>query len=279
MTETLSKTSLHERHFKTLNCHPNSPSLRFLEELVAAQLATFPYESGSKLLHKQAGICRIPSREEFLSGHSEFGFGGTCFVQNAYFTELLVELGFDAVLIGMIPGEKENSHVACRVRIDSIHYLVDLGIMSAFAGPFSLSGPQVEMLEGARKWVFRPTGDGLNFVRTLEKDGEVVRRHASHSEPRTLDFFASGIGESFSEDAVFMQNFCLFHSVRGITRTIWNDRYIKEDDGTLTKTVVTDLAQLQSIIADEFGLKNYPTARVISAFEELGNRPFFTTSA
>ena len=127
-----------EKFSEYLGLQKEPPTLDFLERILPVYLEKVPYESLSKILFTDPDSPKFVSLSEYVDRLEEFGFGGTCFANNIYFGELLKYLGFRAELNSVDTRDSKDSHVACKILIDGKSYIVDLGNMSHFSGPFLL---------------------------------------------------------------------------------------------------------------------------------------------
>jgi arylamine N-acetyltransferase len=128
------------------------PSIRHLNRLIAAYARRVPWESASRIARRQ----QVPATQECPRWPAEFwastlawGTGGTCFESNLAFRSLLSALGYHSVLTINDMREMRSCHSALIVTLDSVRYLVDVGIplhvaarigehVSRRAGPFHI---------------------------------------------------------------------------------------------------------------------------------------------
>ncbi len=111
-----------ERYLSILGIETAPPGLDHLTRLVRAQLTRVPFENISKLyLKKTQGASYIPSLEEHLDGIERFSFGGTCYANNPYFSQLLRHLGYDVDMCGA-DMSKPDVHVVSIVRLEGREY-------------------------------------------------------------------------------------------------------------------------------------------------------------
>jgi N-hydroxyarylamine O-acetyltransferase len=198
-------SQLIEKYLKILGLQRQGPDLLFLRKLVEAQLQQVPYENISKLLRLANGGPSLPSFEEFVLNLEKFNFGGTCYVQNGYFVELLRGLEFQADLISTDADNRQQAHAATRVRIDDENYAIDLGMFSTFSGPFHISaGNVVESKHGRMSYRFEAFNNE-NYQMQTFRNGVLERTHRSDPQPRNLAFFSPAIQASFEKDAIFMK--------------------------------------------------------------------------
>ncbi|ATL81594.1 MULTISPECIES: arylamine N-acetyltransferase family protein [Streptomyces] len=103
------------------------PNLQTLAELQWLHLCSLPYDTGY-ILHQPYEDFDMPRVFEAVMKR-----GGVCFELNFLFHRLLVEMGFDAHVNSAstaLPGGQwgsEIEHMAVRVRIDDVDWLVDVG--------------------------------------------------------------------------------------------------------------------------------------------------------
>ncbi len=115
-----------------LDLQPQSPTLAFLNQILAAWSARIPWESVSRIArHQSPGTpnnhARFPST--FFTDALQHGTGGTCFESNFALHNLLNELGFQATLhfCDMQDSSTTDPHSANITVIDGQRFLTDTG--------------------------------------------------------------------------------------------------------------------------------------------------------
>jgi len=146
-----------ERYLSILGIEAAPPSLDHLHRLVRAQLTRVPFENISKLfLKKTQGASCIPSLEEHLDGIERFSFGGTCYANNPYFSQLLRHLGYKVDMCGA-DMSKPDVHVVSIVRLEGREYLVDVGYGAPFFEPMARGlDREHEIVFGRNRYVLHP---------------------------------------------------------------------------------------------------------------------------
>ena len=194
-----------ERYLSILGIEPAPPSLDHLSRLVRAQIIRVPFENISKLyLRKTQGAAYIPTLEEHLDGIKRFNFGGTCYANNPYFSELLRHLDYDVTICGA-DMSKPDVHVVSVVRIEGREYLVDAGYGAPFYEPMPRDlDHSHEITFGRNKYVLHPQGEFGRSRMDHFRGGELIHGYVVKPDPRDVDHFAEVIRESYSDTATFM---------------------------------------------------------------------------
>jgi arylamine N-acetyltransferase len=243
-----------ERYLSILGVEPQPPSLDHLRRLVGAQLTRVPFENISKLfLKKTENASYIPSLEEHLDGIERFGFGGTCYANNPYFVELLLNCGYDVDLCGA-DMTRPDVHVVSFVRLDGREYLVDVGYGAPFFEPMPRDlDHEHEIAFGRNRYVLHPQ-DSLGRSRVDQiVDGNLIHGYVAKPKLREIGFFAEVIRESYTEAATFMnvvvvERFFSGHSVR-----IHNFTLTESTPDNATTTQLADKEELVEAIEHHCG--------------------------
>lgn len=269
MTVGAAPSKLIQRYLKILHLNQQVPSLEYLQKLVQAQLQYVPYENISKVLRFKEQKLNIPDFEEFIELNEEFGFGGTCFVQNGYFVELLNGLGFHAEIIGVGVDPESPTHPTCRVRVDAKSYIVDLGNFSTFAGPFSLElGTSIESTGGEWTYTYQALPD-LTHQMLSKRGEEKGRTHRSHPPVRDLSFFAPAIQKSFGKETIFMNTVVCHRMLSGSAVYQWGPTLVKVEGGENKKSKIADIADLERVYRDVLGVPKFPVREALEVLREF----------
>lgn len=111
------------RYLSLLGVRRKKQSLAALSELITAHLFTVPFENISKLYYKaQQDFRTLPGPELFLEGIERFHFGGRCYTNNYYFSQLLENLGYNVRLCGA-DMSNPDVHIASMVMLGEKKYL------------------------------------------------------------------------------------------------------------------------------------------------------------
>jgi arylamine N-acetyltransferase len=194
-----------ERYLSILGVEAAPPSLDHLRRLVHAQLTRVPFENISKLfLKKTQGASYIPSLEQHLDGVERFSFGGTCYANNPYFSQLLRHLGYDVDMCGA-DMSKPDVHVVSIVRLEGREYLVDVGYGAPFFEPMARGlDCEHEIIFGRNRYALHPQ-DGRGRSRMDHfHDGQLIHGYVVKPAPRQIEDFNDVIRDSYSELATFM---------------------------------------------------------------------------
>jgi arylamine N-acetyltransferase len=201
----VNRSDTFERYLSLLEVESVSPSLDHLKRLVRAQITRVPFENISKLYFKKTqGAAFIPTLEEHLDGIKRYNFGGTCYANNPYFSELLRHLGYDVTICGA-DMTRPDVHVVSVVRLEGREYLVDVGYGAPFFEPMARDLDQeLEIVFGKNRYVLHPQdGQGRSRMDHF-RDGELIHGYVVTPTPRGVDHFAEVIRHSYSNEATFM---------------------------------------------------------------------------
>ena len=201
----MTQTNTYRRYLAILGVKAEPPSLNHLTRLVHAQITRVPFENISKLyLRKTQGAAFIPSLEEHLDGIKRYNFGGTCYANNPYFSELLRHLDYDVTICGADMA-RPDVHVVSVVRLEGREYLVDVGYGAPFFEPMARDLDQeLEIVFGKNRYVLHPQDESGRSRMDHLRDGELIHGYVVKPTPRGVDHFAEIIRHSYSNEATFM---------------------------------------------------------------------------
>jgi arylamine N-acetyltransferase len=189
---------IYQRYLRILGFDDVPSGVDGLLAIVRAHLLRVPFENVSKLLlFAGEGRGRFFTLPEFLDGIEHEDLGGTCYGANPFLGELLRALGYDADLHGANMPPRMNVHTSLRVRIGSRAYHVDVGYGGPFREPIALDRLPFEMLEGENRYVFDREPQGEGYEMAVFSGAERVHGYIVHGPPRSLEFFAPAVQNSF----------------------------------------------------------------------------------
>ncbi|MCP4899801.1 MAG: arylamine N-acetyltransferase [bacterium] len=211
---------LFDRYLAVLGIGAEAPSFDHLERLVRAQLIRAPFENVSKLLQKRSdGPWTVPNLEEYLDGIERHNFGGTCYVNNPNFCQLLKHLGYEVDLCGADMSEPDV-HVVSIVHFADCECLVDVGYGAPFYEPMPRDlTSDLEIRWGSSRYVLRPQDERGRSRMDHYHDDQLIHGYTVNPTARELDYFGDVIRDSYSDSATFMntlvvERFYTAHSVR-----------------------------------------------------------------
>ncbi|VAW32843.1 hypothetical protein MNBD_CHLOROFLEXI01-4254 [hydrothermal vent metagenome] len=151
-----------------LNIVEATPTLPFLEQLIAAYCRTVPWESAFRIVRRAETACmelvdtavtancpRWP--EQFWQDAINRGGGGTCFESNYAFFALLLSLGYDGYLTINNMGESIGCHTAIIILLDGQKWLADAGLPICVPLPISNRGV-IHRSSPFLHYIIRPNG-------------------------------------------------------------------------------------------------------------------------
>jgi len=242
----MAETKDFEHYLSILGIEAASPSLDHLCALVCAQLTRVPFENISKLfLKKTRGASYIPSLEQHLDGMERFSFGGTCYANNPYFSQLLRHLGYDVDLCGA-DMSKPDVHVVSIVRLEGREYLVDVGYGAPFFEPMARGlDRDHEIVFGRNRYVLHPQDERGRSRMDHFHDGHLIHGYLAKPAPCQIEHFNDVIRDSYSDSATFM-------NVVVIER-FFSDRSVRFHNFTLTESTpegatITRLANREDLV-------------------------------
>jgi arylamine N-acetyltransferase len=209
----------------------------------------------------------IPSLEAFLEGIERFHFGGTCYANNYYLYELMRSLGYQAKLCGA-DMSNPDLHVVSMVTVGEREYLIDVGYGSPFWTPIPRNlGRDYSIGLGSERYVLKPQDRLRRSRMEFYQDG--IRRHGylAKPEPRNIHEFEGAIGDSFRDDATFMNALLVTRFSRErslVVRNLTVTEYEGSNAEVRTLVSHTEVAQL---ITNRFDI---PAAVVDAVVDDLG---------
>jgi len=235
-----------------------------------------PFENISKLcLFGREGAGRFVTLPEFLDRIEHQDLGGTCHACNPFLAELLRALGYDADLLGADMLPRLNCHTCLRVRIDTVAYHVDVGYGGPFREPIRLDRLPYEHVEGTRRYVFNRNANGEGHEMAVFAGTERVHGYVVHDPPRTLDFFASSMQNSFQTTAPFLNcvRICRFfedHSLELLDRSLSIHRGTKT-----TQFELGTLFEWTTALANHLAMPRCPWQQALTVLEQVSGKSFF----
>lgn len=236
------------------------PNLATLNNLILAHTTHIPFENISILLNQGVNI----EADAVFNKLVTLGRGGYCHEQNNLFGQVLKCLGFDCINIGarvrlgetdraLVPG---RTHLLNLVKLDSQYYLADVGVGAASLTQAIVMKPEVEQstlhdkrrLQFANEKCYHQIWLGDSWQDIYEFTPEPF-------EPS--DQFIANWYTSTHPSSHFTYDLILAIALdKGQRATINNRTYkLRQSDGTAETTEIANSEQLQTLLADVFGIK------------------------
>lgn len=266
------------RYLQRLNLAPEPPSYTYLSALCQAHLTTVPFENISKLIayrNRSPRSAPLPSVEVFVENMTRFDFGGTCYTLNSRLYLLLKALGFSAYLVQL--GE---DHMAILVELPDLpgeRVYVDCGAAAPLFRPVrferdvhnqsSFAGEQVRLV---------PDQKQKGFYRYLRYRGNELISNEWLFHPDARKSFAQFIPlieRSNQPGASFMRLLrCQLFQLdkRRILSLLNNVFTVRYEDGSNSKLLLSSVAEIRRVLAEEFRLPRLPVEEAIAVLQSLG---------
>ncbi len=271
-SESAPESVLFNRYLGLLGVEVKRPTYAALKELVTAHMLRIPFENVSKLYYlKRYGLRDIPDFARYLSGISDYSFGGTCYSNNNYLNRLLRHLGFEAMLCGA-DMENPDVHLVNIVAVEGREFLVDTG----YAAPFLKPMPRdltvdYETRLGRDCYVLRPRDSEGRSRMDLFRDGELIHGYTAKPIPREIDNFSQSIRSSFRPDSTFMNSLLLVRFSEGRSLAVYNLSIIESAGGEYAIRRLADRNELPAVIEKYFGIPAEIVAEAVSMLGDLGS--------
>lgn len=263
-----------EEYLKLLGLTQELPTYAFLEKLCTAHLSTLPFENISKMIYfrdKQKNHFEIPSIETFIQNHHKYHFGGTCYTLNSSLYQLLDQLGFSCYLIKLGKG-----HMGILVELDKEKVYVDCGASAPIFRPVYFErDPQNVSQFGEDKVHILPadpeTGQ-YKYVRYIQGKQSGEDWEFNVREKCTMQDFQTIIEQSNEPKTTFMKllrcQLWQLDKKRSVS-LVDNQFSIRYADGTMTKSTLHSLAEIEDVIATEFLLPKLPVREAVEVLDRL----------
>ncbi|MBN2004735.1 MAG: arylamine N-acetyltransferase [Anaerolineae bacterium] len=250
--------TLAEKALEYLGCAHNSPSIRYLNQLIRAYLCHVPWESVTRIIKrhstpKTADCPRWP--EEFWNDALELGAGGTCFENNLAFHALLVSLGFQGYLTVNDMADRHACHTANIVTLQGRKYLVDVAIPLHCALPVC-ADRVTRRSTRFHYYTVRPSGEAVF---------EIARSHHPKryiftllDTPVRLDAYRAAVARDYGAQGYFLDYVII---VKVVGNRLWRFSSIERPyclegfDKTSRQAVNLSPESLSEVLAGHFGLR------------------------
>jgi N-hydroxyarylamine O-acetyltransferase len=265
----------HLRYLRILEIDGVPNGLAGLQTIVRRHLCRVPFENVSKLLlYAREGAGRLTTLSEFLDGIEFQDLGGTCYTCNPFQANLLRALGYEVDLLGA-DMSTPNVHTCLRVRTDGQDYHVDVGYAAPFREPLRLDRLPAEVAEGRNRYVLHREAGGGGHRVTMFAGPEQLHAFVAHEPPRSLDFFAEIVRESYRPGTTFMtwlriSRFFADHSVDLVNRQLSLHRA-----GETTVTELRNMSELKAAVAGPMAMPRCPVETAVKVLEDVTGKPFF----
>lgn len=250
------------RYLSLIGVPERVPGADALAEIVRAHLMAVPFENISKLHRwKTSGFRGLVEIEQFLDGIEQYHFGGTCYSTNYHLNQLLVSLGYDAILCGA-DMSRPDVHLVNIVRLEGREYLVDAGYAAPFLEPLPRDlRTDVEVSLGNDRYVLSPQNATGHSRLTMFREGAARHGYRVNPRPREIGEFKNVIADSFRPDATFLNAVLLVRFTPDSSTVLHNMTRI-ESRGTLARTTsFTTVDELIGAIAQSFAIPE-PVSRI-----------------
>ena len=259
-----------ERYLTLLGVPRQMPSVDALRELVQAHLLRVPFENISKLYYKKHQELRsLPSLELFLDGIERFHFGGTCYPNNYYLYQLLANLGYPTKLCGA-DMSNPDVHLVSIVTLEEREYLVDVGYAAPFLTPLPRDwATDYTIILGRDRYVLKPQDAQSCSRMELYRDGNLKHGYLVKPQPRQIHEFEHVIGDSYRQDATFMNALLLARFFVNRSLVIHNLTVIESQGSLSSIRTLANQDELIQVVSECFGIPKEFTIDVLNGLGQL----------
>lgn len=249
-----------------------SPSLSFLDQLMAAWCRTVPWETAFRMVKRArtpetADCPRWP--DEFWHDNLHKGGGGTCFESNYAFFSLLRALGFEGYLTINNMGESVGCHTAVIVFLNGQKWLADVGIPLYTPLPVS---PHGTMHRASQFQLYTVRPDGENRYQIERSPHPAPNIFTLIDQPVSDEAYRAATTADYGKNGLFLDKVVVNKVVGGqpwrfnsaelpwqLNRFEWGKRFDKEIEG-----------EVETAVSRYFGV-DIETVQI--ALQQLNNNP------
>ncbi|MCM2271697.1 MAG: arylamine N-acetyltransferase [candidate division Zixibacteria bacterium] len=248
-----------------------SLSVDALSEIVEAHLTRIPFENISKLYYRTQNRRSLPTLEQYLDGIERYHFGGTCYPNNYFFSQLLRSLGFQARLCGA-DMSRPDVHLVIMVIIEEKEYLVDVGYGAPFYTPMPRDlDHELVMILGRERYLLLPRDGSGRSRMQMYRDDQLVHSYLAKPEAREISQFEQVISDSFRDEATFMNRLVVARFFPGRS-IVMRDLTLTELRGEQSRSqTLGGRKELSAAIREHFGIPEEITREAISGLGEPGD--------
>lgn len=261
---------LFDRYLDILGIKRGKPTSDALFDLVGAHLQRIPFENLSKLYYKKhRGLRALPTLELFLDGVERLNLGGTCYTNNFYLCQLLIDLGYQTRLCGADMA-KPDVHMVSMVTLDHREYLVDVGYAAPFLEPLPRDlTADFTIALGRDKYVLKP--QDVRGYSCLEQYRDGNLKHCYWAKPysRQVHEFEQVIADSYSKDATFMNAILLSRFYPNRSIVIHNLTLIESQGSAYSVEAISGREELAQIVYERFSIPEEFTLDAVSGLGKL----------
>lgn len=265
-------SDLCDRFLKVLGITGQEPSIEALTDVVKTFVMRVPFENVSKLYYKAKFVMRfIPEFEMYIDGIEHYNFGGTCYSNNYYLHLLMVHLGYDVKLCGADMANPDV-HLVNIVLVDGREYLVDAGYGAPFLEPLprDLREEYVVAL-GRERYVLNPQdGNGISRM-DLYRDGQLTHGYTVKPIHRQIEYFTKVIGDSFRDEATFMNGLLLVRFYLNRSVAIRNLSIIESNGAEFHIAKISGRDELPAAVEERFSIPREIVAEAVAELGDLGS--------
>ncbi|MEE8577089.1 MAG: arylamine N-acetyltransferase, partial [candidate division Zixibacteria bacterium] len=208
---------------------------------------------------------------QFLGGIKRFNFGGTCYANNGYLNQLLINLGYRVKLCGA-DMDNPDVHIVNIVTIDEKEYLVDTGYGAPFVKPLPLDlKADYEIESGSDRYRLKPKDKGGCSRMEFYRDGELKHGYTAKPTPRQIDYFAKVIQDSYRDTAAFMNRLVLVRFFPNRTLTIRGLSLVETEGGKSRIHRLESRDELPEAVEKYFSIPQSIVSEAVADLTELGD--------
>ncbi len=251
------------------------PSLPYLTEICTAHLKRIPFENISTLLqydeyHQKERL--IQDERRFVRQLYQYQMGGTCYMINSSFQQLLKQLGFQSRYAFLGGG-----HVALLVQLPNgeEEMYVDPGNGAPFFEPIHLETAPMNCSQfGGIEVRIRPMDEPGVYKYYRYVDGKLLNHMLWSFDTRKVyqfDDFQPAIQRYFQPNGFFTSDLrCqIWQLDQNRSLSLVNNMLsIRYSNGKVEKRELANLCDVRSVINDEFGFPKLPIEDAVESLEK-----------
>ena len=265
------------RFLDRIGMRAEAPVLDYLTRLMRARLSTLAFENISKMYYFRRypeNGWYIPDPATYAEHIHTLDFGGLCHTGNGIFKMLLESLGFQcySVAVGENPIPEENGHMGTIVLLDGRRLYVDVAVGNPIETPVDITTEAYFDVCGSTVH-FYPDGAEPNVYHMDHATaGSQYAWAMNPFHPVTLQSVDGEIRLSNGPGRVFTSMLCckMWQPDRRRIVSLVNRSFaIHHADGRIDKRRLETVAEIEDVLASEYGLPRLPVREAIEVLKEF----------
>lgn len=252
----MEEVAVFKSKFEAIDWEPCETNLR---RFIQRCMGLIPFTNLMMLARER----RAPSRDEIVNDMTTLR-GGPCGHYNPFLVSFLTEIGYSCYLV---PAWMDSvlSHIAVIVVLDDKKFWLDCGNGHPYLSPLALDSLELGNHAGLEYKLNSSSNSRYEVLHKYRGDENFSINYEFEDKPVHFSFFEDMVSSHYTIEGFgpFLSGLRIVHFPKGELYAIRDDVLMRTEEGILSKTTYSSIADVCDEIESSFPHLNYPIKKAV----------------